>query len=63
MLKDKDGNMSAKRISGFILVMTGVAVSIFGTFTGNAVVADILWPVLGTAAGMLGVTAFERKNI
>ncbi len=63
MLKDKDGNLSAKRVSGFVLVITGILVAVIGTFLGYAGAAEILWPVLGTAAGMLGVTAFEKKNV
>lgn len=62
MLQDKDGNISSKRIAGFISFGVAVVLSVVALmWAGNAEIAsDLVKMFLTFSAAVLGVSVAER---
>lgn len=61
--KDTNGKTSGKRVGGFVLIGAGVAVAILGVVLDRATTSSILWPLVISGAGLLGVTVLEKPKI
>ena len=71
MLEDQNGNLSSKRVSGFIILMiglslltTGGVLSIFREIKDSEVFLSVCKVLMTTGGGLLGVGVLEffKKN-
>ncbi len=56
----RSGKVSAKRIGGFSLILTGIAVAILSVILNYGSPESILWPILSAGTMLLGVGVLER---
>ena len=61
VLKDVNGNVSSKRVAGFVLMFLALAGGLTGSLLGNQMLVDFSKWVIVTGAGALMAGVAERK--
>ena len=61
-IKDIHGKISTKRVFGGLAMLVGLLMAIFTGFNWYEVSELIIGEVLGAGTGLLGMSAFERKQ-
>jgi hypothetical protein len=59
-LRDKDGNLSSKRLESFISFLVGMGILIYGAAIRDASLNPYAWTALGFAGALQGITVFQR---
>lgn len=60
LFKSVNGDVSSKRVAGFILILSAIAFSGAGVATGNSLALEAAKPMLYSGVAALGVGVAER---
>lgn len=60
LLRGKDGELSSKRLAGFILVIGVLVIAVFAIIQDPAQAGEVLWPLTSFGSVCFGATAVER---
>ena len=61
LLKDVNGNLSSKRVAGFMVLLGGLSIVFYAVLQDPSLVREAVWPVFMTGGGLLGVSVMEKK--
>jgi hypothetical protein len=62
LFQDTNGNISSKRVAGFIMLFCAVALAALGVFRDSTVAAELVWPFVTGSAAALGIGVLEKKG-
>lgn len=62
LLKGKDGDLSSKRVAGFLLVIGVLGIAVFTVIKDPTQGQAVLWPLVSFGAVCFGATAVERMG-
>lgn len=63
LFEDVNGNLSSKRIAGFVLMGIAVVSGLVGAFIGNVMLVDYAKWLVITGAGAVIAGVAERKSL
>lgn len=62
LLKDTNGNVSSKRVAGYVIILYVLLVTTADGFDVYAVSESIIQSLILAAAGLIGIGTFEKKH-
>lgn len=62
LFQDSNGNLSSKRIAGFIMLAAAITLAALGVFRDSVHAVEMVWPFVTGAAAALGVGVLEKKQ-
>lgn len=62
MFYDKEGNLSSKRVVGFVGAVVFLGLVVFSAIANRPSMSDLLWTVAVFSGSLLGIGVMERKK-
>lgn len=61
VFQDSNGNVSSKRIAGYIMLACAVGLAALGVFRDSSNAVEMVWPFITGATAALGIGVLEKK--